>query len=513
MSRRRVLLNVGLGAAVLVVAVAGVVALASPRQTPTITAPTATVARGTLAATVTASGNVHSGVTASLQLAGSGGIVTHVYVRTGEKVTAGDRLVAVDDTAARQQLASAQASLRSAQGSLTTTTQGRTSAEKRSDSASVASARQALTNAQKALDAARDSYQLVLTQQNQLVAAAQDAVDTAQDALAAAQAALTDLQAELAATDPADSATIADLNARIATARTQVGTDQSSLGAAESALASAQRTHDSQVLQARQAVTSQKGSRDAARKALAQTTATVAVNQQGPRSGAVTSAEAQVASAQVAVDQARTAVEDTVLRAPFSGTVSTVNAVAGQSSSTAGATGTTTSGSGLVTLVNPSGLSVSASIAEADATSVKVGQQVSVELEASGVTMRGTVASIDPSSTVTNNVVQYATTIALVSPPSTVRVGQTASITITTGTRDDVLSVPTSAIATDGSQPYVIKVAEGRESRVDVTTGMTGTTGTEITSGLAEGDEVLLSNTGEPTVAAGFPGPGQSTAR
>lgn len=514
MNRRRVLLNVGLGAAVLVVGVAGVVALASPRQSATVSQPTTKVVSGTLSATVTASGNVESGVTASLPLPGTGGIVTHVYVKTGQKVEIDDKLVAVDDTAARQQLSSAEASLRSAEGSLATATQTRTSAEQKSDSASVAAAEQSLKNAQKALDAAEDSYALVKKQQNQLVNTAKDAVDTAQNALDASEAELAQLQAELEATDPGDAATIAALKAQIATVEEQIAAEKTTLAAAESALASAKRTRDSQLLQAKQNVTTQRGNRDSAKKALAQTKATVAVSQQGPKSGTVQSAQAQVASAQIAVDQARTALEDTVLRAPFSGTVSTVNAVVGQSSSSvATSSSSTTSGSGLVTLVKPSGLRVSAAIAEADATSVKVGQPVSVELEASGVTMKGTVASIDPSSTVTNNVVQYTTTIALTAPPSTVRVGQTASITITTATKDGVLSVPTSAISTDGTQPYVMKVTDGKESRVDVTTGMTGTTGTEITSGLKEGDEVLLSNTGATTPAAGLPGAGQSPAR
>ncbi|HRA76378.1 MAG TPA: hypothetical protein PLE12_09100, partial [Propionicimonas sp.] len=75
MSRKRVLINAGLGVLVLGLAVAGVIALAAPREDPNARLPTATVQRGALEATVTASGNVGSGATASLVPRGSAGIV------------------------------------------------------------------------------------------------------------------------------------------------------------------------------------------------------------------------------------------------------------------------------------------------------------------------------------------------------------------------------------------------------------------------------------------------------
>jgi HlyD family secretion protein len=515
MNRRRVLVNVGLGAVVLGLGVAGLVSLVTPRANPYANLPTAKVVRGALEATVTASGNASNGITSTLQLAGSGGVVTKVYVKTGQQVTAGDRLVKIDDTAARQQLASARATLASAEASMTTATQGRTSAEKTSDSASIATAEQALKNAQNALVSAQASYDLVKRQQSQLVASAQGSVDAARQALNDAEQQLADAKAQLAATDPSDTAAIAELQTKIGNLQTRIATDQTTLATAQNSLAAAQRASDSQLLAAGQAVTTQRGSRDSAKKSLAQTRATVAVSEQGAKPGTLQSAQAQIDSARVAVDQARTAVEHTVLRAPFSGTVSTVNAVVGQSSSAisgASASGTSASG-GLVTLVDPNGKTVTASIAEADATSVEVGQPVSVVLEASSLQLKGTVASIDPASTVTNNVVQYQTRIALESPPASVRDGQTASISITTGTKENVLFVPTSAIATDGNQPYVMKMVAGSPVRTNVTTGMTGTTGTEITGGLAEGDSVLLSNTGETSTGLFPRATASSTAR
>ncbi|MFZ0531247.1 MAG: HlyD family efflux transporter periplasmic adaptor subunit [Propionicimonas sp.] len=506
MNRRR-LVNAGLGVLVLGLGVAGILALLSPREDPYANLPTITVIRGTLAATVTASGNVESGVTALLQMPGAGGVITKVYVKTGSQVTVGDPLVKIDATAARQQFESALATLASAEAAMTNATRGRTAAEKGADAASVSAATQSLTNAERLLSVAEDNDALVRSQQAEILAAQQAGVDDAQQVLSDDQAELALLEAELAATDPSDTDAVAELQTRITALEAQLAADASSLATAEAALAQAERTRDSAVLQARQSVVAQRASRDSARKALAQAKATVAVAQQPPNPGTVQAAQAQISAASVGIDQARRALEDTVLRAPFSGTVSTVNAVVGQSSTSAGSTG------GLITLVNPRAKRVTAFIAEADVASVEVGQEAAVNLPATGLDLTARVASVDVRSTVSDNVVQYLTTLSLRSPPDTVRVGQTASLSITTASVDDVLYVPTSAIATDGVTSSVIRISRGTHTRVEVTTGMTGTTGTEITSGLTEGDAVLLSNPGGPGDTGPFPTAGQSSAR
>jgi len=479
------LVNVGLGVVVLALGVGGVVALAAPRQDSTAALPTAVVARGHLDATVTASGNVESGRNASLQFSATGGgTITKVYVAAGATVSEGDELVRVDDTAARQQIASAKASLKAAEAAYETATQGRTSAERASDSAQVAAATQSLANAEKSLSSAHASLKLVTSQQAEIIDGATQGVTDAQDAVSDSNALLSQLRDQLAATDPADTATVASLNASISATETTLAARKSALTSAQAALTQATRTRDTAIQQAEQSVVSQTGARDAAKKALAQAQATVKVAQQGPKSGQVDSAQAQIDSAEAALAQANQALEDTVLRAPFDGTVSTVSAVVGESTAAAL--------DGLVVLVDPDGLSVSAAIAEADATSVRNGQAATVTLPASSLDLTGKVISIDIASTVTNNVVQYLTRISLDNPPESVRVGQTASLSIVTGSVENALSVPTSAIQADGATRYVTVVTDSGQHRANVETGLVGTTGTEILSGLSEGDRVLL---------------------
>lgn len=456
--------------------------------------PTAEVVRGDLSATLTAPGNVSAGFTSRLTMRGGAGIVTKVYVASGDQVEAGDPLVAIDDTAARQQVAAAEAGLDAAHAALTTATQTRTSTERAADSAAVDTAEQSLRNAEHSLSAAQDSYQLVVSQQAQLVGDAEDQVTAAQTTKTAHESTLDAARAELATldpADPADAARIAELTSEIAGLQTQLAADQTQLDAADTTLAQAERTRDAAVLQARTTVTTQQGVRDSAKKTLAQQRATVRVAQQGPRPGTVDAAEAQVAAAEVVLDQARTALAATVLHAPFSATVSTVNAVVGQPSSAGMGTGSGAQ-EGVVTLVDPDGLTIAASVAEADAVGLAVGQPATIVLPASGAQLVGTVAAIDPASTVDANVVTYRTTISLTGDTSAVRVGQTATVTITTATASGVLKVPSSAVLTEDGKTWVLRVDGSEQKKVPVGTGLVTATDTEITDGLNLGETVVL---------------------
>jgi hypothetical protein len=76
------------------------------------------------------------------------------------------------------------------------------------------------------------------------------------------------------------------------------------------------------------------------------------------------------------------------------------------------------------------------------------------------------------------------------------------------GTRKDALSVPTSALTKAGDRYTVLRRANGADSTVEVQTGLVGTTDTEITGGLAEGDQVVITlSTASTTTGAGAGGP------
>jgi multidrug efflux pump subunit AcrA (membrane-fusion protein) len=242
-------------------------------------------------------------------------------------------------------------------------------------------------------------------------------------------------------------------------------------------------------------------------------------------SATVAQAAAQVTQARLTVTAAEKAVRDTVLRAPISGTVTAVNASVGDTvgsgssaaSSNSGAGTTTTGGgaatgaatsstsssssssasSGVVTIANLTKLEVVAGFAEADATKIKVGQPATVTLSAlPNTSVAGTVTAVSPKPTVTSNVVTYDVTVRLISPPSSVRNGMTADVSVTVATKSNVLQLPSAAITTSGAASTVSVLQNGKQTTTRVTTGLVGSSTTEILSGIKAGDVIV-----EPTVS------------
>jgi macrolide-specific efflux system membrane fusion protein len=232
-------------------------------------------------------------------------------------------------------------------------------------------------------------------------------------------------------------------------------------------------------------------------------------------------------SAKNAYNQAERALEGTKLTAPFSGTVVTVNGTVGGSSSgtassgssstssgsqgssgsgssgsgSSGASGSSTStssssgssGTGFIELADPSKLKVTGEFTESDAIKLKIGQSATVTFDAlSGVTATGKVTEIDMSPTTNNNVVQYGAAITLSDKPSAIRLGQTTTVQVTTSTAQNVLYVSTAAVRTAGGQSTVTVQQGGTQVVKRVQIGVQGNQGTEIKSGLNEGDEVVI---------------------
>lgn len=517
---RRVVLNSALGLALVGVGFVAVTSVGSARSATPVGA-TAPVTRGPLAAVVTASGNVAADTRTQVSLEGSGGEVTRVYVKAGQRVKKGQRLVKIDDQSARQSLETAEASLASAKAALETATQGRSAQESNQDRASVNTAEQAVDNAAENLEAAHASRSLDNKQQNAVVDEAEDGVGDAKSQRSSDQHDLAEAEDQLAtAQAAADTAAVTTAQSAVASLTSAVASDESAVKSAESALSTAQRTRASTDLKDDQAVETSEGNLATAKRQLASQRAAAAVSAQPARDGAVKSAQAQVKTAQISVDQAEVTLANTVLNAPVAGTVAVVNAVRGQSSSTSGdgagagssssstgSTGSTSSTgsassssttsasastSGLVVLTDLTHLAVQATVAEADVTSLQVGQAAQVTFSASDQTATGTVTAIDTEETVSDNVIEYGVTVRLDSGAEKIRIGQTASLAVTTAEVADALIVPTGALHRDGRQLTVTRRQGTVDSQEPVQTGLVGTAGTEVTSGLAVGDLVVL---------------------
>jgi macrolide-specific efflux system membrane fusion protein len=238
----------------------------------------------------------------------------------------------------------------------------------------------------------------------------------------------------------------------------------------------------------------------------------------------VASAKAQVIQAQADVDDAEAAVEATTLRAPISGTVLQVNgkvgSTSGSSSSSSAAQGgagtSTTSTSDFVVIANVRKLQVSISVPESDIGSLEVGQKASVTFPAvDGAEAVGVITSIDPVPTTSNSVVSYGVVVRLYQVPASVRLGQTASVTVTTESATDATVVPSTAVTTSGDRSTVTLLENDQQVVTPVELGVVGDTFTQITSGVAVGDQVVLttatssdSSSTQNQFPGGFPGAG-----
>jgi len=171
------------------------------------------------------------------------------------------------------------------------------------------------------------------------------------------------------------------------------------------------------------------------------------------------------------------------ITAPAAGVVESVDIVSGADAP---------SGSAIV--LDTGGLQASVTVAETDLPKVKVGQAANVTVGAVGTTTTGKVLSIAPTATGGNSsVVTYAVLVSLGSQPAEARAGMTASVSLTVASANNVLAVPAIALLT-GTDGYSVRVmaTDGSVTTQAVTVGLVTSTLAQVTSGLSEGQRVVI---------------------
>jgi len=207
----------------------------------------------------------------------------------------------------------------------------------------------------------------------------------------------------------------------------------------------------------------------------------------------VARAELDVALAEIEVKRARALNElaaeqlaSTQLKAPFSGIIISLEKRAGDWVSAYEAIGV---------IADPSELWVVATVPEEDIAQVTAGRPVSVRLDAyPDQVYTGTVLQVASQAIIWQGKSAYEVTVAFdegQDVPATIRMG--ADVTITGRSRENVLVVPARAVITIGGRAYVERVGEdGGLERVEVQTGVSNGTETEIVAGLQEGQEIRI---------------------
>ena len=137
---------------------------------------------------------------------------------------------------------------------------------------------------------------------------------------------------------------------------------------------------------------------------------------------------------------------------------------------------------------------VVADVAETNIAKIKLGQAVIIKADAyPGKIFSGKVAEIAPQSTVQMNVTTFEVKVALTDPEGLLRAGMNTKVEFQVGQLENALVVPTVAIVREkkGTGVYVPRENQAPLFKA-IQTGVTVGSVTEVESGLAEGEEVLI---------------------
>lgn len=457
MTRRRIITVVIVG----ILAVGGGYLLynrfVAPPPSPT-TRQVEPVRRGTLEATVSATGNITMPRQAKLSF-GSSGTVAEVKVKVGDQVKEGQVLAKLDTVPLERTVTSARANLRTAQINLEKATNPYDEQDIANAEAAVRNAQVAVEVAQRSVEVARNSTTNAQTVRdreyewsyfvNRYIEAVNAGGHTQEDLDRLYNNVLT-AQERLAVARQQAANTITNADNDLAKAR-------DTLRSAQQDLAEKRAGGDAQDIELKR--------------------------------NALVSAQASYLTTLDNLNRA-------TVTAPFSGVIASVGLKEGeQAAATAN-----------ITLVDTSVVQVEAILDEIDVAKVRPGHDAIITLDAlPDVRLKATVTAISPVATRQAGVVNYPVTLTLEPTQTPAKDGMTALATITVLRKENILLVPNRALRAVGGQRVVTVQAGNQTEQRQVRTGLSNDQFTEILEGLTQGEAVVI-ETGTTAPRIGVPG-------
>ena len=421
---------------------------------------TAVLARGTLSASIGATGTIQARQQASMGFSISGRVGT-VDIQLGDTVNAGQVLAELDPAFYPQQVISAQADLINAQKSLDNLKTSQTA---------LAQAELDLANAKKALDAAQTDYDTALKNYNEgWLQECQDRVDQAyldwQEYRAnnGSFAAMIELQRRWQAYQAA----LQELRKAQTYHNLGVGTS----GGTEAA---------------KRAMDIAKGKLDLAQAQYNDALATYNRLKDGVPAQDLQAAQAQVDSAQAILNQVK-------ITAPFSGTILSVNVAPGDMVSP---------GTVVVVIADLSEMHVDVPIAEVDYNRLAAGQSAQLVLDAiPDTTYHGQVTQLGLAASTSGGMVSYPIRVVVTDADKNMLPGMTVAVEIEVTHLENVLLVPNRAVRNVNGALVVYLLQNGVQKPVTVELGPTDDTVSVVTKGDIQAGDVVVLN--PSTSAAG----------
>ena len=235
---------------------------------------------------------------------------------------------------------------------------------------------------------------------------------------------------------------------------------------------------------ARASINASVSSLSAAVSALDASKKNLALKRAGSTPQDIAAQEATVKAAAADVAQAQAQLNKTYLSAPFSGTITSVDAKVGKIVSP---------NTPEISMISTGAFQIESYIPEINIALLAVGDKATVPLDAYCDTpFAASVVSLDPAETVRDGVSTYRAVLQFERADERIKSGMTANVSITTDTKEGVLSVPQGLVTHRGGKAFVRVVTDGVVSEREVTLGGVSSLGeVEILSGLAEGEVVL----------------------
>jgi len=200
-------------------------------------------------------------------------------------------------------------------------------------------------------------------------------------------------------------------------------------------------------------------------------------------------AHANVESARGALDVAQKLLNDTIIRAPISGLVSSRTVQPGEKVS---------ADNRLLELIDLNKLEMEAAAPASDIMNIALGQEVQVRIEGLADPLPGKVVRINPSTqTGSRSILTY---IQVDNPKGVLRSGMFGEAQLTLAKKSGVLTVPQSAVQNEAANPYVYAIENDRLVQKPIVPGLRGDDGQggaiEIIAGLDSGAHIIRNNLG-----------------
>jgi len=200
-------------------------------------------------------------------------------------------------------------------------------------------------------------------------------------------------------------------------------------------------------------------------------------------------ARADILSAEGQLQGAQAKFEDTVIRAPADGTITSIDVKLGELSEVQ---------KPVIILQDVSNLYIEAKINESSIANVKLGQKVSMTFDAFGgeQIFTGSIVHIDPSATTEDGIVNYKIKSSIDNLDKGIRTGMNADIDIITAEKGKTLVIPKAAIFMKDGASFVNVITDLKRKKykeVEVKTGLLGDGNLiEITGGISDGDDIAI---------------------